>query len=71
MINYVYIFESPREKETGEEIFEDIMAMNFQKLKDINAWITRIMKRKILKSNLRQARYKGTTNRLTTVFHKT
>ena len=60
--------ESPREKERGEEIFEDVMVMNFQKLtKRRKCMDNKNHEENILKSNLRQATYKR-TNRMTTVF---
>lgn len=58
----------PREKERGEEMFEDIVVTNFQKLTETHKCIAnKKHKEMFLKNNLRQATYKG-TNRMIKVF---
>lgn len=54
----------PREKERVEEMFEDLMVTNFQKLtKTYKCIDNKKHKEMYLKNNLRQATYKG-TNRI-------
>ena len=54
----------PREKERVEEMFEDLMVTNFQKLTKTHKCIdNKKHKEMYLKNNLRQATYKG-TNRI-------
>ena len=54
----------PREKERVEEMFEDLMVTNFQKLTKTHKCIdNKKHKEMFLKNNLRQATYKG-TNRI-------
>ena len=54
----------PREKERVEEMFEDLMVTNFQKLTKTHKCIdNKKHKEMFFKNNLRQATYKG-TNRI-------
>ena len=54
----------PREKERVEEMFEDLMVTNFQKLTKTHKCIdNKKHKEMFLINNLRQATYKG-TNRI-------
>lgn len=62
-------YENTNEGQSGKEIFQDIIVMNFQKLTKRHKWMkNQNHEKRIIKSNLTQATYKGTPNRMIAVF---